>query len=75
VRTAYDPGTASASIVSGVLDAASAGILVYTGLVELLAHDFLFAPEMRRASGARVAFAVGCMMLGCALMALLGKWA
>lgn len=35
VRTTYNPGTASASIVSGVLDALSAGILLYTGLVEV----------------------------------------
>jgi zinc transporter 1/2/3 len=35
VRTTYNPGTAKASIVSGVLDALSAGILLYTGLVEV----------------------------------------
>lgn len=35
VRTTYNPGTATASIVSGVLDSLSAGILIYTGLVEV----------------------------------------
>jgi zinc transporter 1/2/3 len=35
VRTTYNPGSSKASIVSGVLDALSAGILIYTGLVEV----------------------------------------
>jgi len=35
VRTTYNPGSTTASIVSGVMDAFSAGILVYTGLVEV----------------------------------------
>jgi len=35
VRTTYNPGSATASIVSGVLDSLSAGILIYTGLVEV----------------------------------------
>ena len=35
VRTSYNPGSTTASIVSGVLDSLSAGVLVYTGLVEV----------------------------------------
>jgi zinc transporter ZupT len=35
VRTIYNPGTATASIVSGVMDAVSAGILIYASLVEV----------------------------------------
>ena len=35
VRSTYNPESATASIVSGVLDAFSAGILIYTGLVEV----------------------------------------
>jgi len=34
VKSTYNPGSVTASIVSGVLDALSAGILIYTGLVE-----------------------------------------
>jgi hypothetical protein len=34
------------NIVAGVLDSLSAGILIYTSLVELLAHDFIFNREM-----------------------------
>ncbi|KAL4252056.1 ZIP transporter family protein [Abortiporus biennis] len=75
VRTTYNPGSTTASIVSGCLDAFSAGILIYTGLVELLAHEFLFNREMINGSNAKMAYAIICMMLGCGVMALLGKWA
>ncbi|KAJ7694650.1 ZIP-like iron-zinc transporter [Mycena rosella] len=75
VRSSYNPGSATASIVSGVLDSLSAGILIYTGLVELLAHEFLFNKEMMNSSNGKLAYALGTMLLGCGVMALLGKWA
>ncbi|EKM50143.1 uncharacterized protein PHACADRAFT_264707 [Phanerochaete carnosa HHB-10118-sp] len=75
VRSSYNPGSATASIVSGVLDAFSSGILIYTGLVELLAHEFLFNKEMINSSTGKLLYALGCMMAGCALMAVLGRWA
>ncbi|KAH9006712.1 ZIP-like iron-zinc transporter [Lactarius deliciosus] len=68
VRTTYNPGSTRATAVSGVLDAISAGILMYTGFVELLAHEFL-------ASTGKLLYALSCVLLGCGLMALLGKWA
>jgi len=75
VRTTYNPGSTTASIVSGVMDSISAGILLYTGLVELLAHEFLFNDDMLRAPTKRVVFAITCMLFGCGIMALLGRWA
>ncbi|KZP30637.1 ZIP-like iron-zinc transporter [Athelia psychrophila] len=75
VRTTYNPDGTEASIISGILDALSAGILIYTGLVELLAHEFLFNKEMINASNGRLAYALGCMLFGCGIMALLGRWA
>ena len=74
VRTTYNPGSYTANVVSGVLDAISAGILVYTGLVELLARDFLFDPH-RTQDNKRLTFMVISMLLGAGIMALLGKWA
>ncbi|KAL5317370.1 hypothetical protein ACEPPN_014465 [Leptodophora sp. 'Broadleaf-Isolate-01'] len=73
-RNTYNAGSMTANIISGVLDAISAGILIYTGLVELLARDFLFNPELSRSSR-RLTFMITCVLLGMALMALLGKWA
>ena len=74
LRTTYNGGSFTALVVSGVLDSISAGILIYTGLVELLARDFLFNPELTRSSR-RLGFMVACVFLGAMLMALLGKWA
>ena len=74
LRTTYNSGSFTANVVSGVLDSISAGILIYTGLVELLARDFLFNRELTR-SPRRLTFMVVCVLLGAALMALLGKWA
>ncbi|KAF8817477.1 ZIP-like iron-zinc transporter [Phlegmacium glaucopus] len=75
VRSSYNPDSTTASIVSGVLDSLSAGILIYTGLVELLAHEFLFNKEMMNSSNGKVAYALCTMLLGCGIMALLGRWA
>ncbi|KZT25203.1 ZIP-like iron-zinc transporter [Neolentinus lepideus HHB14362 ss-1] len=75
IRSTYNPNTPRASIVSGVMDAISAGILIYTGLVELLAHEFLFNREMANASKGKLAYSIICMCFGCGIMALLGKWA
>ena len=75
VRTTYNPGSTTASLVSGTLDALSAGVLLYMGLVELLAHEFLFNPQMRDASTIKVAYACSCMIVSAGIMALLGRWA
>ena len=77
IRSSYNPDSTTASIVSGVLDSLSAGVLIYTGLVELLAHEFLFSGEMApgHASNGKVLYACVCMLTGAGLMALLGKWA
>jgi zinc transporter 1/2/3 len=74
VRHTYVSGSFTANVISGVLDAISAGILIYTALVELLARDFLFNPDLTRSKN-RLMFMIVCVLLGAALMALLGKWA
>lgn len=76
VRHSYPPGSRRALITNGVFDSISAGILVYTGLVELMAHEFLYSGEFKGADGFRrmlVAYFIMCW--GAGLMALLGKWA
>jgi len=75
VRNSYDPNSATANIVSGIFDSLSSGILLYTGLVELLAHEFLFSRAMREAPIGRVLYASFCVLLGAGLMSLLGRWA
>ncbi|CUS25205.1 LAQU0S35e00166g1_1 [Lachancea quebecensis] len=74
VRTTYDGNSYTVNVVSGVLDAISAGILLYTGLVELLARDFIF-DENRTNDIPKLLFMVNCTLWGAGLMSLLGKWA
>lgn len=74
VHNTYSPESFTANLVSGVLDSISAGILIYTGLVELLARDFLFDPQRTR-NNKRLTFMCVSCVLGAGLMALLGKWA
>ena len=66
VRNTYAPGSAIALIVNGVFDSISAGILLYTGLVELMAHEFMFSPSMRKAPARELfsAFAILCLGAG-----------
>ncbi|KAG8412047.1 low-affinity Zn(2+) transporter zrt2 [Metarhizium acridum] len=66
---------ATQKLVNGIFDSISAGILMYTGLVELLAHEFMFNPHMRRAPLKIQLFAFGCIAFGVTVMALLAKWA
>lgn len=70
----YDPGSYTANLVSGLLDSISAGILLYTGSIELLARDFLFNPERTR-DNKQISFMLVCLCLGMGIMALLGRWA
>lgn len=75
VRKSYPPNSQTTLIVNGIFDSISAGILIYTGLVELMAHEFMFSNVMRKAKLKVVLSAFGTMCLGAGLMALLGKWA
>ncbi|KAL2857101.1 Zinc/iron permease [Aspergillus pseudoustus] len=75
VRKSYPPEGFTTLIVNGVFDSISAGILIYTALVELMAHEFMFSTSMRKAPIKDVLAAFGLLCLGALLMALLGKWA
>ncbi|KAL4890029.1 Zinc/iron permease [Aspergillus ambiguus] len=75
VRKSYPPEGYTTLIVNGVFDSISAGILIYTALVELMAHEFMFSTSMRKAPISTVLAAFGLLCLGALLMALLGKWA
>ncbi|KAK3301636.1 Zinc/iron permease [Chaetomium strumarium] len=66
---------ATSKVVNGVFDAISGGILMYTALVELVAHEFMFNPEMRKAGLGMQLSAYACVVLGAGLMALLANWA
>ncbi|PWN53870.1 putative ZRT2-zinc transporter II [Violaceomyces palustris] len=75
VRNTYNGDGATANYVTGIFDSFSAGILLYTGTVELLAHEFIFNDKMRKAPISKVIISIVEMMTGAGIMALLGKWA
>ncbi|KAK4958341.1 low-affinity Zn(2+) transporter zrt2 [Elasticomyces elasticus] len=75
VRTSFSPGSRNTLITNGVFDSISAGILIFTGLVELMGRDFLFSDRMQKAPLREVVAAVGSMCLGAGCMALIGFWA
>lgn len=75
VRSTYTADTPTGYYVTGTFDAFSAGILIYTGLVELLAHDFIFNDAMQKAPMGKVLLNMFEVCLGIAIMALLGRWA
>ncbi|KAK6455818.1 low affinity zinc transporter [Scheffersomyces xylosifermentans] len=76
VRKSYPPGSRTALLTNGVFDSISSGILVYTGLVELMAHEFLYSNEFKGEGGFKKMLAAYFIMCwGTGLMALLGKWA
>ncbi|KAJ2955908.1 hypothetical protein NQ176_g11358 [Zarea fungicola] len=62
-------------LTNAIFDSISAGILLYTGLVELLAHEFMFNPHMRRSPLKIQLFGFGCIATGAAVMAVLANWA
>ena len=64
LRNVYVPGSQTALIINGVFDSISAGILIYTGLVELMAHEFMFSEVMRKARLRVVLSAFFMMCLG-----------
>jgi zinc transporter 1/2/3 len=67
-------------IVSGVFDSVSAGVLIYSGLVEVMAREFLLSSHGENQEGRRkdvrsVFAAFFWLCVGAAAMAVLGKWA
>lgn len=64
IRSVYRAGSPVAIMMNGIFDAISAGILIYTGLVELMAHEFMFSPEMSRVPLREVLATFGCFTAG-----------
>lgn len=74
-RESYQAGSAKALITNGIFDASSAGILIYTALVELMGNEFMFSDEFHDASFKTILYAYLCMCAGAGGMSLLGRWA
>ncbi|XP_076917660.1 zinc transporter 1-like [Bidens hawaiensis] len=73
ISDTYDENSRTALIVQGILNAASAGILIYMALVDLLAMDFMKSKVQTSSRLQTLAFISILLGLGC--MSLLAIWA
>ena len=73
LRTTYNSGSYTANVVSGVLDSMSAGILIYTGLVELLARDFPVQSHANKRQQEASFYGRLCFSWSRRIMALVGE--
>lgn len=73
VSSVYRENSPTALIVEGVFNAASAGILIYMALVDILAADFM---DSRMQSNMRLQLgSYASLLLGSGCMSVLAKWA
>ncbi|KAJ8556789.1 hypothetical protein ON010_g9175 [Phytophthora cinnamomi] len=74
IRNSYSSESTTALWVQGVFDCIAGGILLYTGLVELLTYNMTTNQKfLARSTSQRYAL-YACMWSGAGLMALIGKW-
>jgi zinc transporter 1/2/3 len=75
IHTLYDPASQIGLLTVGFMNAISSGLLLFAGLVELLAEDFLSDESYVMLRGKRRLQACASVLSGAALMALVGAWA
>lgn len=75
VHKLYDPQSEAGLLMVGVMNGISSGLLLFAGLVQLLAEDFLSDHSYEVLSGRRRWRAYGAVVGGAFLMALVGAWA
>ena len=74
-REMYDPASQTGLLMVGVMNAVSSGLLLFAGLVELLAEDFLTDESYVSLRGRRRWEACVAVGAGAEGMALVGAWA
>ncbi|KAJ1696370.1 hypothetical protein LUZ63_004882 [Rhynchospora breviuscula] len=73
IASSYNENSQTALKVEGLLNSASAGILVYMSLVDLLAEDFM-NPRVQNNRKLQLLINI-FLLLGAGLMSMLAKWA
>jgi zinc transporter 1/2/3 len=74
-HTLYSPDSEIGLLVVGVMNAISAGFLVFASLVELLSEDFLSDESWKVLRGRRRVFALLLVFFGAFGMSVVGAWA
>ncbi|TLS29187.1 hypothetical protein PpBr36_00041 [Pyricularia pennisetigena] len=75
VHNMYDPRSQAGLLMVGFMNAISAGLLLFAGLVQLLAEDFLSEKSYRVLQGRRRTEAFLAVFGGAGLMAVVGAFA
>ena len=75
IHTMYDPRSQTGLLMVGFMNAISAGLLLFAGLVQLLAEDFLTEKSYRSLKGVQRRRAGFAVLTGAGLMALVGAFA
>ncbi|KAL1838927.1 hypothetical protein VTJ49DRAFT_2058 [Mycothermus thermophilus] len=75
VHRFYDPMSQTGLLMVGFMNAISAGLLLFAGLVQLLAEDFLSEKSYQTLRGRRRVKAYLAVVAGAALMAAVGAFA
>jgi solute carrier family 39 (zinc transporter), member 1/2/3 len=73
VQGLYDPASQFGLLMVGIVNAVSSGLLLYAGLVQLLAEDFLSETSYQELQGRRRLEACGSVVAGSMLMAFVGE--
>ncbi|EEF41772.1 zinc/iron transporter, putative, partial [Ricinus communis] len=73
ISSVYKENSPTALIVEGIFNSASAGILIYMALVDILAADFM-SPRMQTNFMIQLG-ANASLLLGAGCMSVLAKWA
>lgn len=75
VHNMYDPQSAAGLLMVGFMNGISSGLLLFAGLVQLLAEDFLSDKSYGILKGRRRWEAFAAVISGATLMSLVGAWA
>ncbi|KAG0039331.1 high-affinity Zn(2+) transporter zrt1 [Podila clonocystis] len=75
IRQSYDGASVTALLVQGVFDSLSAGILLYTAMVQLMSTELNANKAFRESSTRSQTVQFVALWCGAAAMAIVGKWA
>lgn len=74
IARAYNPESVASLVTRGVLDGLSAGILIYTGLVDLLTYRFTLNTELHKQPLLWIVLTIAFIWAGAIGMSIIGAW-
>jgi zinc transporter 1/2/3 len=75
IRSTYNGESVTALVVQGIFDSCSAGILLYTAMVQLMSAELNANKSFRESTKHNQVVQFLALWLGAAAMAVVGKWA